>query len=106
MKQTEKKKRINDLTPNDWDLMRPRHYAEEVALSKQDEGPDDMQVGGNHYVNKAIQPWDFIISNNLGFLEGNIIKYITRYKTKNGVQDLEKGLHYLRKLIEEEKRGE
>ena len=61
---------------------------------------NDMQVGGDHYMDKVIQPWDYIVSNNLGFLEGNIIKYISRWKEKNGVDDLRKAQHYLAKLIE------
>lgn len=64
---------------------------------------DTKQVGGTHYQDKALQPWDYIISNGLGYLEGNIIKYITRYKDKGGVQDLEKARHYLDKLIELER---
>jgi hypothetical protein len=59
-----------------------------------------QQVGGAHYAVKAIQPWDFIIANNLGYLEGNIVKYITRWKDKGGVEDLKKARHYLDKLIE------
>jgi hypothetical protein len=51
-------------------------------------------------MDKAIQPWDYIVSNNLGFLEGNIVKYVTRWKDKNGVDDLRKAQHYLAKLIE------
>jgi len=58
------------------------------------------QFGGNHYKTLAIQPWDYIIQNNLGFLEGNVIKYITRWKDKEGVQDLKKARHFLDKLIE------
>lgn len=61
-----------------------------------------MQVGGTHYEQNAIQPWDFIISNNLSYLVGNIIKYLCRYKNKNGVEDLRKARHYLDKLIEVE----
>lgn len=61
---------------------------------------NDMQVGGDHYMDKTIQPWDYIVSNNLGFLEGNIVKYVTRWKEKNGVADLRKAQHYLAKLIE------
>jgi len=57
------------------------------------------QIGGEHYL-KSIQPWDYIVANDLGFLEGNIVKYITRYKEKGGVVDLEKAKHYLEKLIE------
>ena len=61
---------------------------------------NDVQTGGNHYVLKAIQPCDFIIANNLGYLEGNIIKYVTRHKEKGGIEDLKKAQHYLQKLIE------
>jgi hypothetical protein len=62
---------------------------------------NDKQIGGAHYVS-SIQPWDYILSHGLGYLEGNIIKYVTRYRKKNGVQDLQKALHYLEKLIEVE----
>lgn len=61
---------------------------------------NESQVSGSHYQKGEIQPWDFILSQNLGFLEGNIIKYITRYKHKNGKEDLKKARHYLDKLIE------
>ena len=61
---------------------------------------NETQVGGDHYKEKAIQPWDFITANNMGFLEGNIIKYVSRHKSKNGVEDLKKARHYLDKLIE------
>jgi hypothetical protein len=57
------------------------------------------QTGGTHY-QVSIQPWDYIIANNLGYLEGNVIKYVTRYKNKGGVEDLKKAQHYLAKLIE------
>ena len=55
----------------------------------------------NHY-NEGIEAWDYIISHNMNFLEGNIIKYITRYKHKNGLEDLKKVRQYLDKLIETE----
>lgn len=58
------------------------------------------QVGGEHYKTKAIQPWDYIVSNNLGYLEGCVVKYVSRYKEKGGMQDLEKAAHYLQKLME------
>jgi hypothetical protein len=61
---------------------------------------NDIQHGGDHYKKKTIQPWDYIIANDLGFLEGNAIKYITRWKEKDGLQDLRKARHYLDKLIE------
>ena len=61
---------------------------------------NEEQVGGRHYIEKSIQPWDYIIANKMGYLEGNIIKYVSRYKEKNGVEDLIKAAHYLDKLIE------
>lgn len=67
------------------------------------EAANVTQVGGDHYLTE-IQPWDFIIANNLSFLQGNIIKYICRYNDKGGVQDLYKAEHYLKKLIETEEK--
>lgn len=58
------------------------------------------QVGGNHYKDKAIQPLEYIHANKLGFCEGNVIKYVTRWKDKNGIADLEKAKHYIELLIE------
>ena len=60
---------------------------------------NDEQEGGIHY-QLPIQPWDFIVANGIGYLEGNCIKYLTRWKSKNGIQDLRKAQHYLAKLIE------
>jgi len=61
---------------------------------------NETQVGGDHYKSKAIQPWDYIASNNLGYLEGCIIKYISRHRDKGGLEDLQKAQHFLAKLIE------
>jgi hypothetical protein len=57
------------------------------------------QVGGSHY-QTAIQPIEYILANELGFCEGNIVKYATRWKDKGGVQDLEKIKHYCDFLIQ------
>jgi hypothetical protein len=62
----------------------------------------DIQVGGDHY-KLPIQPIDFITKNKLGFIEGNIIKYIVRHDKKNGIEDLNKAMHYLQMLMEEYK---
>lgn len=59
-----------------------------------------MQVGGTHYKTKEVQPWDYIAANNLGYFEGNVIKYVSRWKDKGGLDDLKKARHYLDKLIE------
>ena len=61
------------------------------------------QIGGNHYLKYKIAPVEFIIKNNIGFVEGNIIKYILRFKEKGGVQDLEKAKHYIELLIDSSK---
>jgi len=60
----------------------------------------DRQCGGNHYKKYPIQPIEFITKNNLGFIQGCIIKYICRYKDKNGIEDLKKIKHYVDLLIE------
>lgn len=61
--------------------------------------PLDKQVGGQHYKDMAIQPVEFILANELGFCEGNIIKYTCRYKQKGGIEDLRKVIHYAELLI-------
>lgn len=57
------------------------------------------QIGGSHYLEQKIQPIEYIIANNLGFCEGNVIKYVSRYKQKGGLQDLLKAKHYIEMLI-------
>ncbi len=62
--------------------------------------PFAEQVGGSHYKSMKIQPVEFILANDLGFCEGNVVKYICRYKQKGGVQDLKKVIHYAELLIQ------
>jgi hypothetical protein len=62
----------------------------------------DIQEGGNHYKKYKIQPTEFIHTNNLNFIQGNVIKYLLRYKDKNGLEDLQKAKHYIDLLIEYE----
>lgn len=59
------------------------------------------QVGGDHYKSLAIQPGKFIRKNQLGWYEGNVVKYICRYKQKGGREDLEKVKHYVDLILEE-----
>jgi hypothetical protein len=66
--------------------------------------PLDTQVAGNHYKGKAIQPVEYIHANKLNFLEGCIVKRITRWRDKDGFQDLEKIKHEVDLLIEMEKK--
>jgi hypothetical protein len=60
----------------------------------------DKQEGGNHYKNMKIQPIEFITANNLGFIEGNVVKYICRHGAKNGAEDIKKVIHYCELLLQ------
>lgn len=64
---------------------------------------NDKQVAGQHYKTK-IECWDYVHSNGIGYLDGNVIKYVSRFRRKGGLQDLYKAQHYLEKLIEEYQR--
>ena len=64
------------------------------------------QVGGKHYVDLVIQPVEYAHKNKLGFCEGNVVKYVTRWKDKGGVADLEKAKHYIEILIAMEQETE
>lgn len=60
----------------------------------------NIQVGGRHYKDMPIQPIEYIQRNRLNFCEGNVVKYISRWRQKGGVEDLQKVLHYVNLLIE------
>ena len=62
---------------------------------------NDRQVGGEHY-KSAYQHWDFVVDVNMPYLPAQVVKYITRWRKKNGKQDLEKAIHFLEKHIEVE----
>ena len=67
--------------------------------------PLDIQVAGDHYKKLKIQPIEYIHANNIPFAEGSVIKYITRWRDKNGIKDLEKAKHFIELLIELETRN-
>jgi hypothetical protein len=56
--------------------------------------PQERQVGGSHYKSFSIQPYEFISKNNLSFFQGNVVKYVCRYLSKNKIEDLQKIIHY------------
>lgn len=62
--------------------------------------PSTRQEGGDHYSKHKIQPYTFITENNLSFFQGNVVKYVVRYKDKNGIEDLKKIIHYCELEIE------
>ena len=65
----------------------------------------EKQEGGSHYKGYSIQPIEYIHANNIPFAEGSVIKYVTRWRDKNGVDDLKKAIHFLELLIELESRN-
>ena len=70
------------------------------ALERRNISANDVQINGDHYKTKEIQPWDYIAANGLCFFTGNCVKYVTRWQSKGGIEDLKKARHYLDKLIE------
>ena len=66
----------------------------------------NTQVGGDHYKKLKIQPVEYIYANNIGYMEGNVIKYVTRWRDKNGVADLLKARHYIDLLLELEEKAD
>ena len=63
---------------------------------------NDKQVAGDHYKKLKIQPIEYALANNLGICEHAVVKYVSRWKDKNGVEDLRKAIHYLEMMIQRE----
>lgn len=84
----------------------PHGIAPNTPGAKLDDGSAlSRQEGGRHYADMAIQPVQFIHANSIGYFEGNVIKYVSRHRAKNGIEDLRKARHYLDLLIEFEQAG-
>ncbi len=64
-----------------------------------------IQIGGGHYKGMKIQPVEFNHANGLPFIEGSVVKYMSRWRDKNGIDDLRKARHFIDLLIELELRG-
>jgi hypothetical protein len=74
---------------------------DDIIIPGLSEEKDDVDIDPEHY-HFEIEPWDFIQANKLDFAQGNVIKYICRYKNKNGIQDLKKAKQYIDMLIDKE----
>ncbi len=59
-----------------------------------------QQVGGSHYKDMPIQPAEYAQLNKLNFIEGCVVKYVSRHRNKNGAEDIEKAIHFLNLLLE------
>lgn len=69
-------------------------------MSKDNATKPAEQVGGTHYSDRGIQPIEYINTNRLGYHEGNVVKYTTRHKYKNGKEDIKKAIWYLQDLLD------
>ena len=73
---------------------------EDIEERDKSQKASETQIGGSHYSDMVIQPIEFIYKNGLSFIQGNVIKYVCRYKSKGGIEDLNKAKHYIDLLIE------
>ncbi len=80
-------------------LREPEHVTQPQPAST---GANARQEGGAHYKAHRYETWDVILDWDLGYLDGNAVKYLSRWRLKGGIQDLEKARHYIDKLIEVE----
>lgn len=89
--------------------MKKMEYEYEVERSVETssplKSPLQTQIGGKHYKKLAIQPVEYIHANGLGFFEGSVVKYVSRWRDKGGVADLEKAKHFIDLLIQLEAKG-
>lgn len=84
---------------NPWNTAEPADSAQPTAARPR---ANDYMHGGTHYKAHKYETWDVITDWNLGYLDGNAVKYLSRWRLKGGVQDLMKARHYIDKLIEVE----
>jgi len=110
---------IDDATPADWDALADKRLkargvdtpqerslkemlenAEDWGMYEDNQKARDKMIGGDHYRQGGIQPIEYIYANNLGFCEANAVKYLTRWRYKDGMKDLEKAKHYIELLME------
>ena len=91
---------LNSESRDKYILRRLREDREKVETIQEGEALD-IQIGGNHYKDCKIQPVEYICSNGLDFLEDNVVKYITRHRTKgDGEEDIRKVIHYAQLILE------
>lgn len=105
---------LDSLTPEQWDEMSRRHYEGKYTIPV--DGPSktiqvappsamDVQVGGDHYKKLKIQPMEYSMANGLDACQHTIVKYVTRFRDKGGIADLEKARHCIDMLIEFERKA-
>lgn len=90
------------LVHDDGDIIAYRVVKEAPNISETHEDPFNQQIGGTHYKDMPIQPFEFSMKNGLDPMQHTIVKYVTRFRHKNGREDLEKAKHTIDLLIEHE----
>ena len=98
-----KKWRVHSETDATTQPAQQEAHTEETKPIQQEVKATDTQIGGNHYTKLAIQPMRYSMENGLDALQHTVIKYVTRFRDKNGIEDLEKAKHCIDMLIEYEK---
>jgi len=87
---------------DEWDSVAKSMYPPSSMPPDLDSPKKSKQEGGDHYSKMAFEPIEYILANKLGYCESNVIKYVSRYKSKGGISDLKKAIHYLEILITEQ----
>jgi hypothetical protein len=109
--------RIDTASPEDWDASWKAMYAD--SYNSMVEGgkkasyfntpkhttTKDKQVGGSHYTKMTIQPREYILANQMGYDEANVVKYVSRHQDKGGAQDIKKAIQYLEFILEDQYNG-
>tara|TARA_R100001510_G_scaffold45804_1_gene42543 strand:+ start:1687 stop:1992 length:306 start_codon:yes stop_codon:yes gene_type:complete len=97
---------INETTPEEWNKASKTVYGKlnhpNDTATAAPKGAIQRQVGGDHYKKFKIQPLEYALENGLGICEHAVVKYVTRWSDKNGIEDLRKAIHYLEILIQRE----
>ncbi len=77
-------------------------YCEEHSPKQESATPLDTQVGGSHYKDMKIQPVEYIHANGMPYMDGNVVKYISRHRNKNGAEDVRKAIQYCQMILQME----
>lgn len=90
----------DDVRPHGLEVISTATVADASKIGAATTSPLKKQYGGNHYKSLAIEPVEYAFKNNLDFFQGNVVKYITRFRDKNGLEDLKKAKHFIDLLIQ------
>jgi hypothetical protein len=75
-------------------------HKDHIVASMEASNAFGKQIAGSHYSKLKIQPMEYCLGNGLNYAQSNVVKYVTRYKDKNGIEDLKKAIHCIELLID------